>query len=649
MSDNGRTAPVSTFHSDIQSLPPQPSLEFERKRAKALLRQLRMGEPVALDRARARHAAFRHGAPERVTLADAQLIIAREYGFTSWPRLSRYITTIEREAGANRSLSLGQSGDRYDQQVQRTLAMHAHGWAWAGRAFAAYVPRFYGQSIASVLAAPVTIEDARQVVARERHCSSWDHLLTHASAALPRLTVDPWERESAPLARARRAIRDHDLAALQEIARAHPDVLVPSDDEARTGWTLLAAAVDMEPRDGRPDAHAISDWLATHGFDVQLTLNRALFLDRHPWTVADVRWLLERGADPLWLPPSGISALDHAIVSWWNGRAVDVLAQRVTPRNALWIAAGLGDVTGVRRFFDRRGKLTPAAYRDRPPLELMSVPMAIATLPDPDDLEVLAEAAIVAAMNGRAEVLGVLIDMGYPVDHRFWLDVPMSHFAIQHDMDAIMELLIQRGCDLDLKVQGQQPTAREFVETMMSNSAPGPTARTRRIAQMCGVAIPAPYNAEAAQAQRTEYGVELAIGMASEDAVRSGAAAVDEEHLCIALIRMSQEFGLMLLANGHVDLLRLREKLGYRVRAVEMNASTETLPLSESAQHTIGRARVIAHGHGHAVLSSSHFFSALLEHDTGYAAQLFASVGGSLPKLRAEFAQVQEYGMRRQE
>ena len=89
-----------------------------------------------------------------------------------------------------------------------------------------------------------------------------------------------------------------------------------------------------------------------------------------------------------------------------------MLAQRVTPRNALWIAAGLGDVTGVRRFFDRRGKLTPTAYRDRPPLELMSVGTAIATLPDPDDVEVLAEAAMVAAMNGRTEVLGLLMDMG---------------------------------------------------------------------------------------------------------------------------------------------------------------------------------------------------------------------------------------------
>ncbi len=649
MSDNGSTTSVSTSHSDIRSLPPQPSLEFERKRAKALLRQLRTGDTDALDRARARHGAFRSGAPERVTLADAQLVIAREYGFTSWPRLNRYITTLEREVGANRSLSMGQSGERYEQELQRLLFSHAHGWAWAGRAFAAYVPRLYGQSIASVLVTSVTIEDARQVVARERHCSSWEQLLTHAAAVLPRVNVDPWERECAPLARARRAIRDHDLAALQEIVRAHPEVLVPSDDQARTGWSLLAAAVDMEPRDGRSDARAITDWLATHGSDVQLTLNRALFLDRHPWTVADVCWLLERGADPLWLPPSGIGALDHAIVSYWNGNAVDVLAQCVTPRNAFWIAAGLGDVTGVRRFFDRRGKLTPAAYRDRPPLELMSVPMAIATLPDPDDVEVLAEAAMVAAMNGRTEVLGLLMDMGYPVDHRFWLDMPLSHFAIQHDMDTIMELLIQRGCDLDLKVQGQQSTAREFVEIMMTNSAPGPTARTRRIAQLCGVAIPATDNADDAPAQRTEYAVELAIGLASEDAVRSGAAAVDEEHLCVALIRMSQEFGLMLLANGQVDLLQLRERLGDRVRASEVQAPTETLPLSESAQRAIARARVIAHGHGHAVLSSSHLFSALLENDTGYTAQLFVAVGGSLPRLRAEFAQVQEYGSRWQE
>ena len=57
-----------------------------------------------------------------------------------------------------------------------------------------------------------------------------------------------------------------------------------------------------------------------------------------------VRWYLDRGANPDWLPPNGITVLEHAIARYRNGTSVDLIAQRVRPRQALWIAAGLGDV-----------------------------------------------------------------------------------------------------------------------------------------------------------------------------------------------------------------------------------------------------------------------------------------------------------------
>lgn len=639
MSDNGALAPTGPRNHDVCALPPQPSLEFERKRAKALLRELRDGKPEAIDRAGARHDVFRNGPPERVTLADAQLVIAREYGFASWPRLSRYIATLEREVGANRSLSLGQV-DEYEREVQRLLSMQRAGWAWAAREIAAYVPRFYGASIADVLAATITIDDARVVAARKRHCSSWEQLLAHAAALRPRYEMDPWLRHTTPHATAVRAIRGHDLMALQVIARTHPDVLVPHDDDRRRGYDLMAVALDVEPRDGRPDARAITGWLATQGFDVQRSLNMALLHERYPWTVAQVQWLLRRGADPSWLPPSGIGALEHAIVSYWNGEAVDVLARHVTPRHALWVAAGVGDVPSVRRFFDRRGALVSAAYRDRPPLELMGIGLAIPTLPNPDQLEVLSETAVVAAINGRVEVMELLLDMGYPVDHRYWLDMPLIHFAIQHEMESVVELLVHRGTDLDLKVVGGQPTARQMAEAML-DSAPGPSDRALRIARLCGVAVPAPDNASGVQ--RTEYSVERALVLAGDDAARAGAAEVHDEHLLIGLLRISKEFALMPLANANVDLLRLRARIEDRMPPLDGHPTKPGAPLGHAVQEVIRRARIIAFEHGDGILSFSHLFSALLEHDTSFTAQLFVSLGGTLSKLRAEFAQVQEY------
>ncbi|NJK42640.1 MAG: hypothetical protein HC937_02890 [Aquincola sp.] len=189
-------------------------------------------------------------------------------------------------------------------------------------------------------------------------------------------------------------------------------------------------------------------------------------------------------------------------------------------------------------------------------------------MPDPDEMELLAEAALVAAMNGRAKVLDVLIDLGYPVDHRFWLDVPLTHFAIQHDMDTVIEVLVRRGCDLDLKVAGQQPTARDFIAMMLSNSAPGPTARTRRIAAMCGVAMPSSSDVDGSGTSRIEEQLDMVLRLAGADAAASGESTIREEQLVIGLLRASQDFGLSLLANGRVDLLGLRDRLGDRVAVI---------------------------------------------------------------------------------
>lgn len=75
-----------------RALPPRPSLPQQRKQAKELLRALRAGD----DAARAR---LRRHLPDKVrlTLADAQLVIAREYGFASWAELKRH---IQQGAGA---------------------------------------------------------------------------------------------------------------------------------------------------------------------------------------------------------------------------------------------------------------------------------------------------------------------------------------------------------------------------------------------------------------------------------------------------------------------------------------------------------------------------------------------------------------------
>lgn len=73
-------------------LPARPNLEQLKKQAKALWKGLEAGDPRALERLRAHHpAALRKS---KLTLADGQLILAVEHGFSSWAKLKTHIAAL---------------------------------------------------------------------------------------------------------------------------------------------------------------------------------------------------------------------------------------------------------------------------------------------------------------------------------------------------------------------------------------------------------------------------------------------------------------------------------------------------------------------------------------------------------------------------
>jgi ankyrin repeat protein len=83
-----------------RSLPPHPSLENLKKRAKALKRAWQNGDTHALERVRAAHPKLRsENASERTAprLADCQLVLAREAGFASWPQLRIAVETAQHD------------------------------------------------------------------------------------------------------------------------------------------------------------------------------------------------------------------------------------------------------------------------------------------------------------------------------------------------------------------------------------------------------------------------------------------------------------------------------------------------------------------------------------------------------------------------
>jgi hypothetical protein len=64
------------------------NLEQQRKRAKELLELVRDGDPQACGRVNTHHP---NANIDDFKLAEAQLVIARENGFLSWPRMKAHI------------------------------------------------------------------------------------------------------------------------------------------------------------------------------------------------------------------------------------------------------------------------------------------------------------------------------------------------------------------------------------------------------------------------------------------------------------------------------------------------------------------------------------------------------------------------------
>jgi len=86
------------------SLPPRPDLDQLRKQAKELHRALKSGDADAQKRFQEhlpdrRPLAGPEGSGEGPALADAQCVLAREYGFTSWTCLKEHVESAQLEEG----------------------------------------------------------------------------------------------------------------------------------------------------------------------------------------------------------------------------------------------------------------------------------------------------------------------------------------------------------------------------------------------------------------------------------------------------------------------------------------------------------------------------------------------------------------------
>lgn len=619
--------------SALRPLPPQPSLEFERKEAKALLQRLRTGDAEALERARARHPAIAAKSPADIRLADAQLVIAREYGFTSWPRLVRYFTELERQRHNDLTIQSTQP-ESYERRARSLLAAHRERRESAWRSLAAYVPRFYGQRAHEVFATAVTEDEARLAVARSSGFPSWEVMRERISARHEMTRIQsPWEVD--PMRKAAKTMKARDLEELKRLVETYPDLLRPTEYDAAKGRNLLNVALGQERQLGVEAMRPVMEWLTSLGLDLQRELNMRL-LGHLRMDTETVRWLLDRGADPDWVAPNGYTALEHAIVRYWNGEAVELVAARSTPRQALWVAAGLGDVDGVSRFLDARGRPTAKARRDRPDLVALGSGGYVPQHPDAGDEEILMEAFLPAVLNGRCNVMQYMVSRGFPVDSRVW-GMPMIHIAIGNFMTSAVECLIRCGADLELPAGQQGQTPRQFAQGMFEHFSDN--ADARRIVELCGLdpeAILSASDARPLPSPSVQPKLQEALELAGDDAFRLGQSEIGAENLLFGLLRRGGMPQIYFADVSQMDKERFYEDWKDRLQPASDRLERPKLPMSAEARAAIEEAIAIGAQRRRDSIHGLHLLYALTRSEKGIAADLLARYGSSAAQINTE-------------
>jgi ankyrin repeat protein len=421
------------------------NLEQQKKQARELLRDLRAGNKGALARLRRQNlrwaSADDAGVRQDVALHDAQFVIAREQGFTSWTRLKTYAEPSP-ELRPTRIFVADVSwiADR----VHGLLRTRQSAGPAALEQIRNWHPRFDGCSDAEILAAPFTEADAQVVYAKEHGFDSWDELVQRvnllASVSNPEATE--------PFLAAFRALEARDFAKLNLLLRRHPRL---ARERGTNGNTLLNLAVSLGAKAELDVARSLVDILLAAGADVNDANDRGwtpLHQAGYSNQPAIAYALIERGAD-LESDAHGSGGTPLIIALFWGHREVaDELSRHSVAPGNLRAAAGLGNGELLENCFNRGKTLTSDAFAARGFYRPHS------GFPDwrpsSDPQEVLDEALVWASKAGRTEVLPRLIRAGARMDADPYRGTPLIWAASRNRMETAA-WLIDHGATIDLK------------------------------------------------------------------------------------------------------------------------------------------------------------------------------------------------------
>src|SRR5262245_57827788 len=160
----------------IRELPARPNLDQYRKQAKDLLKSIRSGDAAARDRVSRVHP--RVSSPERiepanVTLADAQLVIAREHGIDSWKKFTERIDTILGERSPKAVWSQVEHAVLNGDAAALESLIREHGPMLKQTPNLSWVGDLRRDGLGN-RRPDDGLDDARAIIAAKQHFESWD-------------------------------------------------------------------------------------------------------------------------------------------------------------------------------------------------------------------------------------------------------------------------------------------------------------------------------------------------------------------------------------------------------------------------------------------------------------------------------------------
>lgn len=451
-----------------------PALGDVRRAAKKLLRDLKAGDGKALARLISAHPKYRTHTPgDAFKLHHAQLVIARESGFASWPRLKHW---FEWSAGRARPLQAFRTDiDYFRDRAAGLFEMVRAGDDRAIEQARLHHPKYQDFGLNDAVDTQdwdsFTADDAELVVARQHGQDTWK-----AFAASLRALQEESNAEATAFRQAYEAIEAADNDALTRAVAIDPDCVGQAGTNGNSLLNLAAGALvtpDLSrppsERNTEPDRRmALVETLLAAGAEPDLAnqkgwtpLHQAAYSNN---TVLAERILAAGATVDLEAYDDGGTPLVVAL--WWGHREVAALLAgiAITPDN-LRVAAGLGRVETLIEFFDSASTPTQAAGRKRsfhrPHSGFPS------WKPTPGHVqEIVDDAFSFAVRSGKVEAMALLRERGADVNGVACNGSPLEWAVIKDRVDAVVWLLAH-GAEVNRKAD----FARNVGQTALHSAA----------------------------------------------------------------------------------------------------------------------------------------------------------------------------------